>query len=110
MILLTATGSDCFDGRSSKVLAAVLFQAGGTVLLLLGVGIAGLVQPFLEHVLVLLEQEELTEHSVRLVETKLRQSVSENRTDAGKVRYRLLSNRLGDEISVLLRRRHLLFG
>ena len=85
---------------------APLSEAFKTVPLLLGVGSASMIQPILEELFVLLENQELAEHDVRLVKAFLSQSPPEDWADPSQLCHRLLPHRLPDKVAVLLRCRH----
>ena len=85
---------------------APLSEAFKTVALLLGVGSTGMVQPILEELFVLLENQELAEHDVRLVKALLSQLSPEDWPDPSQLCHRLLPHRLPDKVAVLLRCRH----
>ena len=63
--------------------------------------------PFNEQILVLLEEEELTQDHVGLVESLALEPLAEHLADAGQVSHRLLAHGLRNKVPVLLGcRRH----
>lgn len=84
-----------------------LLETFAAVALLLLVGAASFLQPIGEELVVLLQQQILSQYHVSLVETLLLEPFSQDVADAGKVRHRFFPHGLGNEVPMFLRcRRH----
>lgn len=73
-----------------------------TVCSLLGVGVGCVLQPVNEEFLVLLQDQELTQHNMGLIEAFAGESLTQHRSDAGQLRHFLLPHGLSHKVTVLL--------